>query len=892
MFFYPAYNVRQKGDILFDKRAGHCMMYTKYRIRFCQQNFFHKAIYSNCAFSYFITSWGRVMKKNKIEELCRAEAGRTEVLQGNIAFAVGCVRAGIHSAEGYPGTPSTEVIDRGLSQVQDMITVGWSVNEAVAVGAGLGQTLAGRDTVVTMKIPGLFQAGDVFTSSSYFYNPRGALIYYIASDFTPSSTQHLVDPRSLFKGCSLPVFEPSNHQEMYDAPAIAVEVGRKYQTPVVILASGTLCHSEGLIRLAETQTRPPQEMDSSLRSFNLLPGMARNNYDTVRTTRIPALREMAEASPLNKWVKGSGKRGVIVSGANTIFANEVKTVFDKEIDILSLGFTNPLPEKLINDFCSTISGDIYVFEDGSTYLQDEIKLMGYTVKGKQDAPTITEYSPALVAQKLGHEIQEEKSVCDPVMRPPMICAGCPYILFANVIAKMKERGTLLHAFGDIGCNALLYFLDAMDTGVAMGASESKRAGYVLANPEMAGKCISILGDSTECHSGMDATRNTVFRKVPGVKVVLDNYWTAMTGGQPAPTSPVNLAGEPNTFDLVEAIRSNGAKTILVDSYDVKSLRKVMRQALKDAEDGEFTTVVVRGGCMKKVPARDKGVRLKINKEKCQQCDFCLICAGNEKGEDGFPLYNNLCSGCGTNTPACMQMCPHGAIEFLEEGDQEVTAAPEFPTPEEIGEVSVDKASLPEKLSLAIRGIGGQGNLFFGRVLTQLAFLAGYDKDNIVKGETHGMAQMGGPVISTFSCGDVHSPVLLPGEADCLVAMEMSEVLRPGFLGLLKEGGTLVCATTTVVPQALAKEDYPTKGKIYDALGGTNVVEVDVLGKALELGDSTGRIANVVMMGVLSKIAPLDVMPVELWLKALEAVTPHPKLWAANYAAFYGGRELI
>ena len=148
------------------------------------------------------------------------------MLQGNIAFAVGCVRSGIHSADGYPGTPSTEVIDRGLSQVQDMINVGWSVNEAVAAGVGFGHTLAGADVVVTMKIPGLFQAGDIFTSASFFHDKRGALIYYIASDFTPSSTQHVIDPRYLFKSCMVPVIEPRTHQEMMDAPGLAAEIGR------------------------------------------------------------------------------------------------------------------------------------------------------------------------------------------------------------------------------------------------------------------------------------------------------------------------------------------------------------------------------------------------------------------------------------------------------------------------------------------------------------------------------------------------------------------------------------------------------------------------------------------------------------------------------------------
>ena len=151
---------------------------------------------------------------NEIQQLCDEAAGTNKVLQGNIAFAVGCVRAGIHAADGYPGTPSTEAIDKGLSQAQDRITVGWSVNEAVAVSVGVGHAMAGRDCVVTMKIPGLYQACDAFTSVSCYMQPKGALIYYIASDFTPSSTQHVIDPRYLFKSCFVPVFEPRTHQEM------------------------------------------------------------------------------------------------------------------------------------------------------------------------------------------------------------------------------------------------------------------------------------------------------------------------------------------------------------------------------------------------------------------------------------------------------------------------------------------------------------------------------------------------------------------------------------------------------------------------------------------------------------------------------------------------------
>ena len=238
------------------------------------------------------------------------------------------------------------------------------------------------------------------------------------------------------------------------------------------------------------------------------------------------------------------------------------------------------------------------------------------------------------------------------------------------------------------------------------------------------------------------------------------------------------------------------------------------------------------------------------------------------------------------------MCPFDAMEYLPEEEREKAAPPEFPEPPELTRIDFDRSGLPERLSLAIRGVGGQGNLFFGRVMTQLAFLAGYAEENIVKGETHGMAQMGGPVISTFSCGRVNSPILFPGSADCLIAMEVSEVLRPGFIELLREKGTILITKTQIVPEVITSDQYPKPGEIRSGLEGFRVVEIDALGRAFEIGDNTGRVSNVVMMGALSKLAPFDRFPADLWLQALRNVSPNPNLWAANYAAFTSGRELV
>ena len=830
-----------------------------------------------------------------MRELCEEQEHKPYVVQGNIAFASGCVRAGIDAVEGYPGTPSTEVIDKGLAKVQDKIKVGWSVNEAVAASMAVGASFAGKDAVVTMKIPGVFQAGDVFTSASSYSVERGALIFYIASDFVPNSTQHIIDPRYLYKSCFLPVFEPRNHQEMHEAPRIAAEISRTYKTAAVVHASGLLCHSEGLIRLMP-QTKREDAKVGSFRDMNSLPVNARKSYDRIMDERMPALTEMAESSPLNKEYVGSGKKGVITYGSGALYMEEYRAVVDSDIDVLSLAFTNPLPMKKIKAFAERIQangGKVYVLEDGYRYLEENCLMAGIQVIGKSAQSKITEWNFALITEFLGGSCEKIRPAAMPVPRPPMICAGCPYRLIGILLGRMRKQGRLEAVFGDIGCNTLLYFMGALDSCLAMGASESMRAGFVNVKPEMQGKVISLLGDGTECHTGLDATRNSLFRHIGGLKIVLDNEWIAMTGGQPSPSSPINLGGQQSPFNLVQALEGEGAEVLTASAYDYKELQAKLKEGFEKGQQSDrLVVLVIKGTCIRKVPAAEKKARPELDPVKCISCGSCLICPGIQFDAKKKPQWNNLCTSCASGRAACMEMCPKGAIS---QKDKETAVRPaadtvqaESTAPQEI--VLEQLAQKPRRLSLAIRGVGGQGNLFFGKVLARLAFLAGYGDENVVKGETHGMAQMGGPVISTFACGNAYSPELAPQSADCLIVMEKSEVLRPDFLTMLKKGGTVILAETKILPQGQPADAYPKDEDIERALQGFNVLSVDVLAKALSLGDKQGKCANVVMLGELSKAAPFNQIPESYWLKALKELSPKPEIWELNYKAFMLGRK--
>ena len=419
-----------------------------------------------------------------------------------------------------------------------------------------------------------------------------------------------------------------------------------------------------------------------------------------------------------------------------------------------------------------------------------------------------------------------------------------------------------------------------------------RQGFVLSRPDMAHQTISVIGDSCECHSGLDATRNAVFRNTPGVKVILDNSITAMTGGQPAPSSKTNLEGVPNKFVLKEAVAAEKGRTIAVDSYNLEEVERVLTEALELTEKGEYTTLILEGPCIRETDGEKKVRGVRINTEKCKQCGLCGICPGIELDEKKNPHFTSFCTNCGSNSQVCMQRCAFGAIELIEEEEKVRGPVPELPVIEKVEEVTIDKSLLPESLKVAIRGIGGQGNLFFGKVLSEVALRTPYSETHIVKGDTHGMAQLGGPVISTFSCGNVYSPILAPNSVDILVVMEISEALRPGFLNLLKPGGKILLNVFKALPANIKIENYPSLEQVEKVLADytSDVIKIDAAKIARDLGDKTGKTANVVVLGQLSTTAPFDIIPWETWLSALMSVSPNDFIKSSNQRAFNAGRN--
>ena len=629
----------------------------------------------------------------------------------------------------------------------------------------------------------------------------------------------------------------------------------------------------------------------------LLPSIARQNYNKATQERIPSIQKWAETSHLVSEIKGKDDWGIITCGNTEGIVLEALNSLSLNPSILSLGITNPIPQGRIKQFTDNISGNIYVIEDGDRFLEEKIRLSRINVTGKEEQSVLTLWTPDDIVDFLSNHLDLPKpgnviqTDLEPLPRPPSICPGCSYKAFALSVAKLKKQKKIYASFGDIGCSTLLFFNNALDTVSCMGASDPMRQGFVLSRPDMAHKVISVIGDSTECHSGMDGTRNAIFRNIPGVKVILDNYSTAMTGQQPAPSSKTNLAGQDITFDLHKAIEAEGGRTVVVDAYDVKKVDKALKEALKLAEEKVYTTLILEGECIHNVEKSKLARDLEFDYDNCKRCDLCNICPGIQTDDEKTPSFTSLCSNCASSSQVCLQRCPFDAINKKDDLGNYQKDFPLLDFPKFTAPVALDKSKFPKSLKIAIRGIGGQGNLFFGKVLTEVALRTPYIDTNIIKGDTLGMAQLGGSVISTFSCGDVHSSVLAPFSADALVVMEQSEVLRPGFLDLLKPGGTIILNEFSALPINANKDDYPKIEDIQDALSNFNTIHINAHQIAIDMNDSSGISTNVIIIGLLSKINPFSQIPSEIWQEAILELSPNDLIKTINLSGYSQGRTL-
>ena len=585
-----------------------------------------------------------------------------KLMTGDEAIARGAYEAGVSYASAYPGTPSTEILEN-LSTYKE-IYAEWAPNEKVAMESAIGASVAGLRSMVSMKHVGMNVAADPMFTWAYM-GVNGGNVIVTADEPGMFSSQNEQDNRNYAKAAKIAMLEPSDSQECIDMVKTAYEISEKLDTPFIIRMTTRVCHSKSIVELGERPDVPAKEWSKNPAKYVCLPAIARNLRVKLEE-RMTKLKEYSETCPFNRVEMGDTKVGVIASGICYYYAKEV---FGENASYLKLGMTNPMPAQMIRDFCSKVE-KIYILEENDPYIEDFVKQLGFDCIGKELFPYTGEMTPdvirACVTGTPNKTIEFDRSKL--IGRAPTFCAGCPHRGLFYRLGKRKD----IMISGDIGCYTLAAGkpYTAMDSTVCMGASISIGHGAQKAFTAQGinRRVVTVLGDSTFFHTGINSLINTVYNKSNTVNIILDNRITGMTGHQNNPGTGYTAKEEETTIIKIEdLVRAIGVKHVYV--INPNNLQEVDDTLDNCLALDEPSVIITRWPCvLKKFSKEDKAEFLdlyntknKVDHEKCVGCKLCLKAGCPAMSYDGetkkVSINRAQCVGC----DVCTQVCPKDAI---------------------------------------------------------------------------------------------------------------------------------------------------------------------------------------------------------------------------------------
>jgi indolepyruvate ferredoxin oxidoreductase alpha subunit len=611
-----------------------------------------------------------------MHKLLSDNPGQKMLLLGNEAIARGAIEAGVAVASTYPGTPSSE-ISLQFFQVsqQSNLYFEYSTNEKVAMEVAAAAANSGVRSMCVMKHVGVNVAADALMTLAYV-GVKGGMIVLTADDPYMFSSQNEQDNRFYAKLSGLPMVEPSSVEEAKEMVGYAFEISEKLQEPVLFRTTTRINHSTGIVTLGKINS-PKTKGDFVKDPFNLVTVPAVSRKLHVRLlANIEKAQELSEASPYN-FINGKGKWGIVCNGVSYNYASDaVKElkIADK-IRLLRIGFSHPMPEKIIKAFLKKCE-KVLVIEEGEPYMEEKIKAFGQEegltlpIRGKsKDLFTrLYEFNPAQVRENIAKffelpytpvEKPDLSDIPEVPQRPPNLCAGCSHRATYYAVKKAAEGlGTIYPT--DIGCYTLgvLPPLSTADFLLCMGSSVGTGCGFSTTTDK---KVISFIGDSTFFHSGIPGLINAVFNNHNFTLVILDNSTTAMTGHQPHPgvdMKDFNLDGY-GRVSIENVVRAIGVPHVaVIRPYRVNKSIETLKEAI---EYPGVSVIISQEACTLYAQSLKKarGKPFYIN-EKCKNHRECvneLACpAFYLEGQKVF-INADLCTGCSV----CAQICPEKAI---------------------------------------------------------------------------------------------------------------------------------------------------------------------------------------------------------------------------------------
>jgi len=612
-----------------------------------------------------------------------------DFLLGNGAIALGLLEAGCQVVTSYPGTPSSEILPEvvRLKKAGNLNTyVEWSTNEKVALDNAFAAAITGKRTACCMKQVGLNVAADSLMSAAYL-GTVGGMVIISCDDPGPHSSQTEQDTRLMARLAKVPVLDPATPQEAREMAGIAFEISEKFSIPVILRPAIRVCHARQDMKWSDLADYPAKaDFKKDPMRWAATPKFRFQLHKQLNQKLKDISHHFDGLQPVNGHNLAPGKQyslGIISGGVPFAVIQDILSDAGRDdIPLLKLGAPYPLPQQLADEFLAACD-KVLVIEETDTLieylLRDRAKVLG---RLSGDVPLEGELVPGrienIISQVLGDlnmsplETQTSREAEDIVaglslpIRRPTLCPGCPHRSAFYTIRKTRPKAIFT---SDIGCYTLGLNLGGVDTCLDMGAAITMASGlyHAHAQDEVHQPIVATIGDSTFYHSGTAGLLSAVYNDARFVLVVLDNLTTAMTGMQPTPGLGIRADGsQGKTIPLERVIKGCGIDFLeVLDPYDIKGMRKVLKQAFaytKDPEGG-IAVIIARHPCI--IAYRDQAVANRKNvsiSDDCIACNHCIDrfeCPAlyHDPVQEQTAINQALCMGCGV----CLDVCPKGAI---------------------------------------------------------------------------------------------------------------------------------------------------------------------------------------------------------------------------------------
>ncbi len=579
-----------------------------------------------------------------------------ELLMGNEAVAVGALAAGVQCVSGYPGTPSTEVLETVAKKNPGGVYVEWSINEKAAMEVAAGAAYAGARALVTMKQVGLNVASDPLMCVNYI-GVKGALVVYVADDPGPISSQTEQDTRHFGKYARIPVFDASSPEEAFELISEAFDFSEKHGVPVILRSTTRVCHSCAPIDV------PKLRSPGNVSGFEKNPRWVIFPRLSCESKKRLVRQESEFADEFSGYGKneiiGDGKIGIACGGVSFAYVMDAISGYESNFTVFKVATPYPFPRKTAERFLAAVD-KVIVFEELDPVIEDALiyihkgKIFGKRSGAVQVAGELSSLAVAKAVDSAFGTKLFTSQTCDnsPAVpfRPPALCPGCPHRASFYAV-KRALHGKKAFFCGDIGCYTLgnAAPLDMVDTCLCMGAGITVAQG--LNHVEKDSVNVSFIGDSTFFASGITGVINAVYNKAEQIIVVLDNSTTAMTGHQPHPGTGKTMMGDVSQAISIEnVLRGIGIASVrTVDPLDLSASIEAVKSA---ASESGVRAIIFKSPCVAIIKS-EKSFSVADSCIGCRKCINDLGCPA--LGFDGRHAVIDpaLCTGC----ELCAQVCP-------------------------------------------------------------------------------------------------------------------------------------------------------------------------------------------------------------------------------------------